>query len=446
MLGASGTTRERPEHAAGNRRRHVVVAKANQARVALVELQRFGVERYKGYVGPETLEVAPLTILVGGNNSGKTALARGIQLLAGGLSTSTNGSSEPLPLESGGIRHGDRFEDLVTGRTPHGRLTLSVELADAGKRLSLSATVRNVVAPDMPSERQVSRWALRSGADELVLERQAFEKRSLYDVAVSGRAADPSSVRWRGLAPRWAEGQPSWAAASVDGLRSWADGVRYLRCPRRLGRPPYGVPERLLRTLGSRGCGAPLAFAADGALRKAVQEWYRTAFGVRLELEALGDYFDIRARPAGSQSSVALSQSGRGLAHALPVVVTALTAGTAGPGVDIVEHPEAELHPAAHADIAEVLLGHLAGAARPLIVETHSEMVVLRARRRVAEGRLRAEDVVVYWIHPGPAGRGSALRKIRIRQDGRVDGWPDGVFIEDYEEILAIRRAAREGG
>ena len=411
-----------------------------------MELQRFGVERYKGYAAPATLEIAPLTILVGGNNSGKTSLARGIQLLAGGLSTSTNGSSEPLPLESGGIRHGDRFEDLVTGRTPHARVALSVELVDAGKKVSLSATVRNVVAPDMPSERQVSRWALRSGADELVLERQAFERRSLYDVAVSGRAADPSSVRWRGLAPRPAEGLPPWVAASVDGLRSWADGVRYLRCPRRLGRPLYRMPERLPRTLGSRGCGAPLAFAADGALRTAVQEWYRTAFGVHLELEVQGAYFDLKARPSRSESSVALSQSGRGLAHALPVVVTALTAGSAGPGVDIIEHPEAELHPAAHAEIAEVLLGHLAGAARPLIVETHSEMLVLRARRRVAEGRLRAEDVVVYWVHPRAEGPGSALRKIRIREDGRVDGWPDGVFIEDYEEILAIRRAARERG
>ena len=35
------------------------------------------------------------------------------------------------------------------------------------------------------------------------------------------------------------------------------------------------------------------------------------------------------------------------------------------------------------------------------------------------------------------------LQKIRINQNGEMDSWPDGVFIEDYEEILAIRRAAR---
>ena len=126
----------------------------------------------------------------------------------------------------------------------------------------------------------------------------------------------------------------------------------------------------------------------------------------------------------------------------LPVVVTALSARRAGSGVDIIEHPEAELHPAAHADIAELLLDNLAGPARPLIVETHSEMILLRARRWVAEGRLPAGHVIVYWVHAEP-GRGSLLEKIAIRKNGEMETWPDGVFIEDYEEILAIRRAAR---
>ena len=113
-----------------------------------------------------------------------------------------------------------------------------------------------------------------------------------------------------------------------------------------------------------------------------------------------------------------------------------------GPASDIIEHPEAELHPAAHADIAELLLEHLAGPARPLIVETHSEMILLRARRWVAEGKLPSGQVLVYWIHTEP-GRGSLLEKIGIRENGDMETWPDGVFIEDYEEVLAIRRAAR---
>jgi predicted ATPase len=123
----------------------------------------------------------------------------------------------------------------------------------------------------------------------------------------------------------------------------------------------------------------------------------------------------------------------------------ALTARAAGAGVDIIEHPEAELHPAAHGHLAELLLENLAGPARPLVVETHSEMVLLRARRWIAEGRLPAADVLIYWVHAEPRA-GSILQKIRINKNGELDRWPDGVFIEDYEEILAIRRAARANG
>lgn len=69
-------------------------------------------------------------------------------------------------------------------------------------------------------------------------------------------------------------------------------------------------------------------------------------------------------------------------------------------------------------------------------------MILLRARRWVAEGRLPARDVLVYWVLAEPA-RGSMLEGIRIRENGEMETWPDGVFTENYDEILAIRRAAR---
>ena len=110
--------------------------------------------------------------------------------------------------------------------------------------------------------------------------------------------------------------------------------------------------------------------------------------------------------------------------------------------MDVVEHPEAELHPAAHADVAELLLENLVGPTRPIVIETHSEMILLRTRRWIAEGRLSADNVLIYWIQTEP-GRGSILRKITINESGDLESWPEGVFIEDYEEIIAIRRAQR---
>ena len=324
--------------------------------MAAVELRRIALERYKGYARRVELELAPLTILVGPNNSGKTALAQAIQLLAGGLVASDREAREPLPLVSGGIRHGETFEDLVTGRALHGRLHSSVTLVGERGELSLFATVTNVVAPGRPSERQVSDWRMKSDHGEIHVERQGFGGSSNYRVSVSGTRPRVHTLAWRGLIPR-IPGPPDepakWADPQVDALKTWAAGVRHLRCPRRLVSSPFLATERSPAGIEPDGRDAPLALAADDALRDSVR--------------------------------------------------------------------------------------------RPLVVETHSEMVLLRARRWVAEGRLPSRHVLVYWIHAEP-GHGSVAEKISIRENGEMDTWPDGVFIEDYEEILAIRRAARRQG
>ena len=408
-----------------------------------MELRKFSLERYKGYARRVEVEIAPLTILVGPNNAGKTALAQAIQLLAGGLAPSEGDGREPLPLESGGIRHGETFEDLVTGRPVHGRLRLSITLADGTAESSLAATVTNVVAPGRPSERQISDWRLTSGGREIVAVRQGFGATSDYRISTPGAEPKLQTVAWRGLLPKRPDELAERVAPQVDAFAGWAAGVRHLRCPRSLP-SPFPATEHAPARIGPDGRDTPLALAADDALRKSVSDWYRRAFGVPIDV-APGKYFELVTRTPFRNYDVRLEQSGRGLSQVLPVVVTALSARGAGPGADVIEHPEAELHPAAHAEVAELLLANLAGAARPLIVETHSEMVLLRARRWVAEGRLPAGHVLVYWIHADPA-RGSLIEKIGIRDNGEMETWPDGVFIEDYEEILAIRRAARGKG
>ena len=407
-----------------------------------MELRHFSLERYKGYARRAEVELAPLTILVGSNNAGKTALAQAIPLLAGGLAPTDADAQEPLPLESCGIRHGETFEDLVTGRAVHGRLRLSITLRDGNGESSLSATVTNVVVPGRTPERQISNWRLHSVGREIAAERQDFGASPDYRVSLTGESSHLRPVAWRGLLPRQPDALADWIGPRTNALKTWSGGIRHLRCPRRLLPSPFRAAEREPGNIGPDGRYTPLALAADDDLRGSVRDWYRKTFGVRVDLAAQGNYLDLVTGTPLRDDDLRIGQAGRGISHALPVVVTALSARRAGPGVDIVEHPEAELHPAAHADIAELLLENLAGPARPLIVETHSEMILLRARRWVAEGRLPAGHVLVYWIHTEP-GHGSLLEKIGIRENGEMETWPDGVFIEDYEEILAIRRAAR---
>lgn len=411
-----------------------------------MELRRLGLKRYKGFDHETTVEIAPLTILVGANNSGKTALARAIYLLSSNLSLPDGDSGEQLILNSGGIRHGRTFEDLVTRRAAHGELSLSVVLGNGSSKTSLLVKVQNIVSKSKPSEskQQISCWSLNSGKDQFEVRKTSLNEQSPYKISVSGVAQDEQQISWRGLLPRRSDQLPGWANEQVDAIKKWASGVRYLKCPRSFPSSRLERNESPASENYAMGGIAPWILAADDDLRDSVGEWYRNVFGVNLNITSYGNSFNLTVGSQAYGTKVLLEQSGAGLVQVLPVAVTALTASQEGPGVDIIEHPEADLHPKAHASVAELLLSNLPGPERPVIIETHSEMILLRARRWIAEGRLPADHVLVYWIDT-KLGRGSILRKITISGEGTMSSWPEGVFTEDYEEVLAIRRAVRVG-
>ena len=415
-----------------------------------MKLRKIGVERYKSYAEPTEMEIAPLTILAGWNNSGKSALAQAIPLVACGLSAPAGEEEEPLLLASHGIQHGRTFEDLVTERRSHGALQLSVTLANRRGETSFRGSIRNVTVPGQGAEQQISEWQLRNNEHEIVAARKGWGETANYQISVPGRSPVMQPVAWDGLRPKDPGALAEWIDREVEELRYWASGVRYLGCPRRLGHPPFSrtLAWRVVAALRGRinfgvdGRNTPGLLAADSELYRAVRDWYQKAFNVRMELAEREDTLKLMTgTPLGSE--IEISQAGQGLSQVLPVAITALWAGGADPGVDIIEYPEAELHPAAQAELAELMLENLSGPIRPLIITTHSEMILLRARRWIAEQRLPAEHVLVYWVQTVP-GRGSVVEKIRIREDGEMETWPEGVFAENYEEILAIRRGARE--
>ena len=129
-----------------------------------MELRRLELGRYKCFDGDTSVKIAPLTILMGANNSGKTALARSIHLFASSLALPNGDGQKPLLLNSEGIRHGRTFQDLVTRRSAHGQLSLSAVLGNGSDEIQLSVKVQNVVRPSKPSEskQQLNYWSLRN--------------------------------------------------------------------------------------------------------------------------------------------------------------------------------------------------------------------------------------------------------------------------------------------
>jgi predicted ATPase len=73
-----------------------------------------------------------------------------------------------------------------------------------------------------------------------------------------------------------------------------------------------------------------------------------------------------------------------------------------------------------------------------LLVECHSDVLLLRLRRRVAEG-LDPNRIGVLYVDQADDGA-STLREIKLNTRGVPDWWPSGVFEEAPQEYLAMRR------
>lgn len=134
---------------------------------------------------------------------------------------------------------------------------------------------------------------------------------------------------------------------------------------------------------------------------------------------------------------------GTGISQVLPVLVMAY--GSTNQLLAI-EQPEIHLHPALQAELGDVFIETALGDGQnTVILETHSEHLVLRLLRRIRETNdselpsgmrpLTPADVCVIYVQPD--GAGSKAIEIDISDDGDfVQKWPDGFFAERAGELF----------
>jgi len=132
-----------------------------------------------------------------------------------------------------------------------------------------------------------------------------------------------------------------------------------------------------------------------------------------------------------------------GVSQLLPAVVLALDAKRE---IVAIEQPELHLHPALQAKLGDLFIESALGERKnTLILETHSEHLILRVMRRMREtfkgalpdGRppVRPSDVAVLYVERD--GERSVVRDMPLNERGElIKGWPGGFFEEALSEML----------
>lgn len=145
-----------------------------------------------------------------------------------------------------------------------------------------------------------------------------------------------------------------------------------------------------------------------------------------------------------TNTSVSHRDVGIGISQVLPVLVTCFASQSK---LIAMEQPEIHLHPALQAELGDVFIeAALSDRKNALLIETHSEHLLLRVMRRMREtsnGELpegihpiTPKDVCVLFVEP--KGISSVVRHLELDEEGQLlDPWPGGFFEEGYRERFA---------
>ncbi|MCX4246616.1 AAA family ATPase [Paraliomyxa miuraensis] len=136
------------------------------------------------------------------------------------------------------------------------------------------------------------------------------------------------------------------------------------------------------------------------------------------------------------------AEAGAGISQLLPVIVASLA--NEG-GLSLFEQPENHVHPAIQVGLGDLFIeaASRGGGRRTLLVETHSEHLILRVLRRIrqtTEGEstdalpsFSPERLSVLQVTHDPSG--VAFRRLRVSGGGDfLDRWPGGFFDERASE------------
>jgi len=146
-----------------------------------------------------------------------------------------------------------------------------------------------------------------------------------------------------------------------------------------------------------------------------------------------------------------LREVGFGVSQVLPILIQAMLAPEGS--TVLIEQPELHLHPAAQAELGDLFIRAAAQNNIRLIIETHSEHLLLRLRRRMAEstvGWITPESPLYATQQTGSVfyvtrenGK-SELEKVRLNRLGEITKPLSfkGFFSNDLEEIAALAEAS----
>ena len=457
-------------------------------------MERIRVKNFRCFREEQTARMAPLTLLVGENSTGKTSFLALIRALweVASLSRTPDFKEDPYDLGS--------FDEIAHNRGGRGGraetfdIAIDFTLEDEGIEMidtfRFEVTFGKKGTVPVPVRRQLSginnvcwieydlqanptpqfrfgttrgawAWEVQEGIesridnynevllsfDFIVSHLMEKKKRSPSKLTILKGTEQPNSDDWELI--QWFDeirpplfDQPYWPYEWPYTSAPVRSRPRRTYDPSRLTRDPEGdhIPMYL----------ASMHFQnKEGwkTLKSALEKFGKEA-GLfnEISVKPLGQKesgpFQVQIRGFGEAKKKGLQRNlidvGYGVSQVLPVITELLRQDA--PQMFLLQQPEVHLHPSAQAALGS-LFCQVAGPERQLVVETHSDHLIDRVRMDVRDGKtkLKPEDVSILYFERNDLD--VCIHSLRFDDNGNVLDAPDGYrkfFLEETRRSLGL--------
>jgi hypothetical protein len=123
-----------------------------------------------------------------------------------------------------------------------------------------------------------------------------------------------------------------------------------------------------------------------------------------------------------------------------------------GPKLLALEEPESQLHPTLQRELGEAVCEAVkgikaAGTGRKLLIETHSDVLLMTVQLAVARGEIAQEDVAIYWVAQDEVTGVSEARRVELDGSAALGWeWPLDAFDQRRALAAELVMAPRDGG
>ena len=223
------------------------------------------------------------------------------------------------------------------------------------------------------------------------------------------------------------------------------DYLHYLG-PRRVDpRHDYSWAESHPEDIGRRGEKMISALLSSRVQNRSIDErimnWLREldliySYTINSISDTEQDY-ELLVRQYKDGPEVGLTDVGFGVSQVLPLIAQCYYAPEGS--ILILENPEAHLHPKAQSELADVFIDVVKNRNVQIILESHSEHLLLRLMRRIAEEEISADQTAFHFCEIKDGN--SRAEQLKVDEYGNISNWPQNFFGDDMGDLAEKTKA-----